>query len=171
MENRKARRKGDVGQARPDDFLKSTEARACDPGLNPESYGGAMDQGRQAGRIGRGSRVTDSGGTRSGCSLSVLAYNLGNLWRRLMLPKRVDSWSLISVQQRLVQDRWAYGEACAVLLAAVGGESPDPTPVRGDASADLGAADPDGPNRRTLTGESGEEAEQGWKAAREMSRN
>jgi hypothetical protein len=35
--------------------------------------------------------------------LSVLAYNLGNLWRRLVLPKRVDSWSLTSLQQRLVK--------------------------------------------------------------------
>jgi hypothetical protein len=35
--------------------------------------------------------------------LSVLAYNLGNLWRRLILPKRIDHWSLTSVQQRLVK--------------------------------------------------------------------
>jgi hypothetical protein len=35
--------------------------------------------------------------------LSVLAYNLGNLWRRLVLPKCVDSWSLTSLQQRLVK--------------------------------------------------------------------
>jgi hypothetical protein len=35
--------------------------------------------------------------------LSVLAYNLENLWRRLVLPKRVDSWSLTSLQQRLVK--------------------------------------------------------------------
>ena len=34
--------------------------------------------------------------------LSVLAYNLGNLWRRLVLPRRIDSWSLTSLQQRLV---------------------------------------------------------------------
>src|SRR5438128_1189915 len=30
-------------------------------------------------------------------------YNLGNLWRRLVLPKRIDRWSLTSVQQRLVK--------------------------------------------------------------------
>ena len=35
--------------------------------------------------------------------LSVLAYNLGNLWRRLVLPPRIDSWSLTSLQQRLVK--------------------------------------------------------------------
>jgi hypothetical protein len=35
--------------------------------------------------------------------LSVLAYNLGNLWRRLVLPMRIDAWSLTSLQQRLVK--------------------------------------------------------------------
>jgi len=32
-----------------------------------------------------------------------LAYNLGNKWRRLVLPKRIDHWSLTSLQQRLVK--------------------------------------------------------------------
>ena len=35
--------------------------------------------------------------------VSVLAYNLGNLWRRLVLPKRIGNWSLTSLQQRLVK--------------------------------------------------------------------
>jgi len=35
--------------------------------------------------------------------LSVIAYNLGNLWRRLALPTRVATWSLTSLQQRLVK--------------------------------------------------------------------
>ncbi len=35
--------------------------------------------------------------------LSVLAYNLGNLWRRLILPPRITRWSLTSLQQRLVK--------------------------------------------------------------------
>ena len=35
--------------------------------------------------------------------LAVLAYNLGNLWRRLVLPPQVTRWSLTSLQQRLVQ--------------------------------------------------------------------
>ena len=35
--------------------------------------------------------------------LSVLAYNLGNLWRRLALPKAIGHWSLTSLQQRLVK--------------------------------------------------------------------
>jgi hypothetical protein len=35
--------------------------------------------------------------------LSVLAYNLGNLWQQLVLPQRIDQWSLTSLQQRLVK--------------------------------------------------------------------
>jgi hypothetical protein len=35
--------------------------------------------------------------------LSVIAYNLGNLWRRLALPARIGKWSLTSLQQRLVK--------------------------------------------------------------------
>jgi len=35
--------------------------------------------------------------------LSLIAYNLGNLWRRLALPKKIDNWSLTSLQQRLVK--------------------------------------------------------------------
>jgi hypothetical protein len=35
--------------------------------------------------------------------LSLIAYNLGNLWRRLVLPNRIGNWSLTSLQQRLVK--------------------------------------------------------------------
>ena len=35
--------------------------------------------------------------------LSVLEYNLGNLWRRLVLPKKIENWSLTSLQQRLAK--------------------------------------------------------------------
>jgi len=34
--------------------------------------------------------------------LSLIAYNLGNLWR-LVLPKKIEHWSLTSLQQRLVR--------------------------------------------------------------------
>jgi hypothetical protein len=34
--------------------------------------------------------------------LSGIAYNLGNLWRRLVLPKRMNQWSLTGLQ-RLVK--------------------------------------------------------------------
>jgi len=33
--------------------------------------------------------------------LSLIAYNLGNLWRRLVLPQRIGNWSLTSLRQRL----------------------------------------------------------------------
>ena len=35
--------------------------------------------------------------------LSLIAYNLGNLWRRLALPRAIGNWSLTSLQQRLVK--------------------------------------------------------------------
>jgi hypothetical protein len=35
--------------------------------------------------------------------LSVLAYNLGNLWRRLALSAPIGKWSLTSLQHRLVK--------------------------------------------------------------------
>ena len=35
--------------------------------------------------------------------LSLIACNLGNLWRRLVLPRRIENWSLTSLQQRLVK--------------------------------------------------------------------
>ena len=32
--------------------------------------------------------------------LSVIAYNLGNLWRRLVLPEKVEKWSLTSTRRQ-----------------------------------------------------------------------
>jgi len=52
--------------------------------------------------------------------LSVLAYNLGNLWRRLALPKTVAKWSLTSLQQRLVKTGGRlikHARYCWLLLA------------------------------------------------------
>ena len=54
---------------------------------------------------------TRDGGRKTGESwrrlarlwLSVIAYNLGNLWRRLALPRRIGGWSLTSLQQRRVK--------------------------------------------------------------------
>jgi hypothetical protein len=40
----------------------------------------------------QGSRITSDGG-----------LILGNQWRRLALPKRIENWSLTSLQQRLVK--------------------------------------------------------------------
>jgi len=42
-------------------------------------------------------------GVTRGMWLSVIAYELGNLWRRLALPLRVGNWSPTSLQQRLVK--------------------------------------------------------------------
>jgi hypothetical protein len=36
-------------------------------------------------------------------ALCVLAHNLGNLLRRLALPKWIENWSLTRLQQRLVK--------------------------------------------------------------------
>jgi DDE family transposase len=35
--------------------------------------------------------------------LTIIAYNLGNLWRRLVLPPRIGNWSLTNLQQHLVK--------------------------------------------------------------------
>ena len=35
--------------------------------------------------------------------LSAIAYNLGDLWRRLVLPKKIDNWSQTSLRQRLLK--------------------------------------------------------------------
>jgi hypothetical protein len=35
--------------------------------------------------------------------LSVIAHNLGNLWRRLALPQRIGKWFLTSLQRRLLK--------------------------------------------------------------------
>ena len=41
-----------------------------------------------------------------------MTYNLGNLWRRLLLPKRIDSCSLTSLRQRLVKMEGREGTEC-----------------------------------------------------------
>ena len=35
--------------------------------------------------------------------MSVLPYNLGNLWGQSGLPRRIKSWSPTSLQQRLIK--------------------------------------------------------------------
>ena len=35
--------------------------------------------------------------------LTIIAYNLGNRWRRLVMPQRIGNWSLTNLQQRLVK--------------------------------------------------------------------
>jgi hypothetical protein len=36
-------------------------------------------------------------------ALNLVVYNLGNLWRRLGLPRGIENWSLTSLPQRLVK--------------------------------------------------------------------
>jgi hypothetical protein len=48
---------------------------------------------------------------RTGPGLSVLAYNLGNVWRRLVLPKRIENWSLTSFAAALGEGGRPAGEA------------------------------------------------------------
>ena len=52
-----------------------------------------------------GQRSSDSGRQAAVkmTRLSIIAYNLGNLWRRFGVPTRIDTWSLTSLQQRLVK--------------------------------------------------------------------
>jgi hypothetical protein len=63
--------------ARPSDGSRRQAGDALDPAIVPSVPGQARLQ------------------------LSLPAYALGNLWRRLLLPKRIDAWSLTSLQQRL----------------------------------------------------------------------
>ena len=70
--------------------------------------------------------------------LSILAYNLGNIWRRLALPGIEDGCSpaCSSGLVKTVSDC----QARPVLLADVGGRTPDARAVRSDAAADRDAA-------------------------------
>ena len=62
--------------------------------------------------------------------LSLIAYNLGNLWRRLALPKKIENWSLTSLQQRLVKgNRRQAGQARPTLLVDAGRKPPDAAAV------------------------------------------
>ena len=94
--------------------------------------------------------------------LSVLAYNLGNLWCRLVLPPRVKRWSLTSLQQRLVKTGGRAGEACQVLLAPAGRRASDPSAVRRHAAEDLGAASAGRIAGDRLPRNSGEETAYVW---------
>ena len=72
--------------------------------------------------------------------LSVLAYNLGNLWRRLVLPPRIQALVAHQSPAAAGENRGPTGEACQVLLAPAGGRTSDPAAVRRHVAADLGAA-------------------------------
>ena len=62
--------------------------------------------------------------------LSVIAYNLGNLWRRLVLPKRIEQLVADELAAAAGEDGRPADQARAVLLAAAGGEPSDAAAVR-----------------------------------------
>ena len=72
--------------------------------------------------------------------LTVLAYNLGNLWRRLGLPSRIKTWSLTSLQHRLMKTGGRLVKHAPLLLAAPGRGSSQPQAVRRDAQSACRAA-------------------------------
>lgn len=74
--------------------------------LQQTGHGGAVDQRRQAGGEDDAFVLSSFHRFRSDevrLWLRVMAYNLGNLWRQLVLPKRVGHWLLPSLQPRLVK--------------------------------------------------------------------
>src|SRR5271157_3172776 len=77
-------------------------------------------------------------------ALSLLACNLGNLRRRLTLPKRIENWPLSNRVATAGEDRRTTGETCALLLATAGGRTSDAAAARGDARLDRAATDTDG---------------------------
>ncbi len=54
-------------------------------------------------RTGASCIATGFGPNEVRLQLAVVAYSLGNLWRRLGLPSRIKSWSLTSLQHRLLK--------------------------------------------------------------------
>ena len=70
--------------------------------------------------------------------LSVIAYNLGNLWRRLVLPKKIEQLVVDQLATAAGENGWAVGEACPLLLAPAGRRPSDAAGVRGDSAADMG---------------------------------
>ena len=92
-------------------------------------------------------------------ALSLLAYNLGNLWRRLVAQADRE---LVAdeLAATIGEDRWAAGQACPLLLASAGGRTSEPTAVRSDARPNRAATPTDGiaswwRNRRAEPGYSG----------------
>lgn len=76
--------------------------------------------------------------------LSVLAYNLGNLWRRLVLPE-TDRQLVADEPATTIGEDWRSPDQARPVLLAPAGRGPfNPAAVRGDAPADLGTAGSDG---------------------------
>ena len=72
--------------------------------------------------------------------LTIIAYNLGNLWRRLVLPQRIGNWSLDELAAAVGENGRTAGETCAILLAFAGRRALEPEAVQQHAANDLGTA-------------------------------
>lgn len=83
-----------------------------------------MKEGRQAVALTRLFRHR-SQGNEAELRLSAIAYNLGNLWPLLALPKAAVNWSLL----RDGESQRTADVTCAILLVAAGGEPPDSAAV------------------------------------------
>jgi hypothetical protein len=95
-------------------------------------------------------------------ALSVLAYNLGSLWRRLALPKRIENWFADESAATAGEDRRTAGATCTLLLAIAGGRTSEPAAVRGDAGPDRTATGADGIEREGGRGCIGIGLTRGW---------
>ena|SRR5271166_684783 len=62
-----------------------------------------MDQGRQAGGEDDAALLSPFSLQPSAACAEPAGLQFGNWWRRLTLPKRIENWSLTSLQQRLVK--------------------------------------------------------------------
>jgi hypothetical protein len=103
--------------------------------------------------------------------LSLIAYNLGHLWRRLVLPKKIENWSSDQLAATAGEDRGQADQARPVLLASVGRGPPDAPGVRSDSAEDLGAAVTGGVRTGGSPGRKGsEEKKEGRWSVRELGR-
>jgi hypothetical protein len=59
----------------------------------------------------------------------VIWYNLGNLWRRLVLPNEDGQLDAHQLAAKVGKDRQTVGQACPLLLAAPGREPSDSATV------------------------------------------
>ena len=95
-------------------------------------------------------------------ALSLLAYNLGNLWRRLAFAERNRELVADELAATAGEDRRTAGQTCALLLATCGGRTSDAAAVRGDAGPDRAAADTDGIDRMVVQVEQRNPSTTGW---------
>ena len=70
----------------------------------------------------------------------MIAYNLGNLWRRLALPKQDRQLVADQLAAAAGENRRTVDQARTLLLAAAGGEPSDAAAVCRHAAEDRGAA-------------------------------